>query len=166
VSTISVLGSWIFTQLCDDINLQSKCWPPLCEKMVSRISLRPHENRRQWSVHYFWSCIMDTQSTVHWHWPIINVSAAIMGKNASDDIATTSYKWASREHQQFFVLSFGQTKGYGKALTHNQLISCLYGQKSYWQCRYHLLKMSVPGASMIFGLASWTLKALCIAIDP
>ena len=50
--------------------------------------------------------------------------------------------------------------------THNQLISCLCWQKCQVQYCYHILKMSVNGASTISGLASWTFKALCIAVEP
>ena len=148
-STIFVLASWILKQLCDDIKLSSMFWPPLWEKMAATMSLPPPRNERQWSVNNFWSCIMDTQSTVHWDYPIINVSAAFMGNNASDDIITTSWKWASTELQQFFVLHLGQSKGYGKALTHNQHIGYLYRQKCDWQYRISLIQLSAHWASTI-----------------
>ena len=99
---------------------------------------------------------MDTQSAVHWHWPIISVSAAFMGKNACDEIATTSQKCSSPEHHQFLVLHLGQSKGYGKALTHNQLIGDLYGQKCYWRYRICLLQLSAHQASTIL----WVLSKL------
>ena len=73
-----------------------------------------------------------------------------MGKDASDDIITTSSKWASMECQQFLVLHPGQSEGYGKVLTHNRLIGYLYGQKCYWRYRIHLLQLSAHRVSTIF----------------
>jgi len=61
------------------------------ETMAATMSQPPPENERQWSVNDFWSCITVTQIAVHCHKPIINVSAALRGKNASDDITITFY---------------------------------------------------------------------------
>jgi len=99
-STICVLASRIIKQVCDNIKLWSKCLPPIWVKMAATISLPPPQNECQRSVNHFWCCIMDTPSTVHRHLPISNVSAAFMGKNASDYIATTSKKYASMECQR------------------------------------------------------------------
>jgi len=50
----------------------------------------PHSwNEHQWSVNYFWSCILDNYQAVQWHLPIITVLAAFMGKNATNNIVTT-----------------------------------------------------------------------------
>jgi len=57
--------------------------------MAVTILLPPPKNERQWSVNDFWSCIMDTQSAMYRRRLIINALAAIIAKNASDDIATT-----------------------------------------------------------------------------
>ena len=58
--------------------------------MIGTISLLPPKNQRQQSVNDFWACILDTQTAMQQHSPMIILSAAIMGKNASDDIATAS----------------------------------------------------------------------------
>ena len=63
-------------------------WLPLWAKMLCTISVPPRINERQWSVNDCSSDIMDTQSTVHRREPMMNVSAASMGENAIDDIAT------------------------------------------------------------------------------
>ena len=70
--------------------------------MLVMISLPPTKSERQQSVNNFWSCIMDTQCTVHRHWPIINASGTSIVQNASEDIATTSQEWVSTEHQWFW----------------------------------------------------------------
>ena len=44
----------------------------------------------QRSVNNFQSCIMDNPSAVQLHQPFIKLLATFMGKNASNDIATTS----------------------------------------------------------------------------
>jgi len=97
--------------------------------MAAMTSLRPCNNEHQQSINDFWSCIKDTQSALHWRKPIINVSAACMGNNASDHMATISQQRASTERQEFIVLHIGQSEGYGTALTHNQLIGCLHWQR-------------------------------------
>jgi hypothetical protein len=38
----------------------------------------------------FWFCILDTQQTVQWYEPMIDVLTAYMGENASDNITATS----------------------------------------------------------------------------
>jgi len=106
-----------------------------------------------WTI--FWSCILDHLRATEWRWPIINSSAAFIGKYASDDITTTSQRWVPREHSQFLVLHHGHSKRSASPLTHNQFSSVLYGPKCYLWYRYHLRKMSVNGVSTIFGHASW-----------
>jgi len=164
-STIFVLASWITRQLCDYIKLQWKCWPPLCINKAATISLPPPKHERQWSVNVFWSWIMGTQSAVHRRYFIINPSAIFVLKNATDNIATTQ-KWALMEYQQFLEMHPGWSKGYATVSTHNYSPGRLYGQKCYGWFRYHLLKICFNRASTIVGLASWTLRALCICIDP
>jgi len=38
----------------------------------------------------FGSCILDNEMAMQWCYPIIKVLASFIGKNATDDIATTS----------------------------------------------------------------------------
>jgi len=133
--------------------------------MAATILLPPRKNECQRSVNDFRSCIMDTHSAEHRCWIMINPSATFVGNNATDNISTTS-KWASTERLRFLAMHLGESKRYATAPTHNHSPSRLYGQKCYGRYRYHLLKMSVNGASTIFGLGSWTLRALCIRINP
>jgi len=72
---------------------------------------------------------MDNHWAVQRHLHIITVLAAFMGKTASDDIGTTSQKWASMESERFLVLHLEQSKGYGTALTDHHPIGRLYVQK-------------------------------------
>jgi len=106
VSTISVLAPWIIKQLCNYIKLEWKCWLPLCVQMAGSISVPPGKNERQRSVIDVLSRLMDTQSAVHQLKFIINPWAAFVGKNASDNIPTTS-KWVTMEHQWFLATHLG-----------------------------------------------------------
>ena len=54
------------------------------------MSLLAPENERQRSVKGFWSCILDIPRDVEQHTPIIILLDASIGKDASDDIPTTS----------------------------------------------------------------------------
>ena len=104
----------------------------------------------QRSIYHIWSCIMDNPRAVQWHWPIITELAAIMCKDASDDIATTAWKWESTDQERFLVLHHGYSMGWATGFTHTQNFGRLYGQNWLWQYRYRLLKMSVNGASTVF----------------
>jgi len=58
------------------------------------------ENERQRSVNDVQSCILDNLRDMERRYLIINLSAALTGKNASDDIGSTSYNWVPTERQQ------------------------------------------------------------------
>jgi len=47
------------------------------------------------------------------------------------------------------ISRLGPSKGYGKALTHNQLSGYLYGQKCYWRYCIRLSQLSAHRASSI-----------------
>ena len=81
--------------------------PPLWAKIPLTISVQPAENERQPSLNNFWSCILDHLRAMEWHWPVMNLLAAIMGKNGTDDIASASDYSALAEGQQF---SWGASK--------------------------------------------------------
>jgi hypothetical protein len=72
---------------------------------------------------------MNYSRAVQWHTPIITLLAAFLGKNASNDIATTSKKCASTELQRFLGLHLQLSDRNAAVLTHNRTIGCLYGQK-------------------------------------
>jgi len=48
---------------------------------------------------------------------------------------------------------FGKCYGWAATLSHNRTTACLSGKKCIQQHRYHVLKMSIKGASTIVGLA-------------
>jgi len=50
----------------------------------------PPNNERQQRVNDFWSCILDNLRAVQRHTPILKILATFIGKNASDNITTTS----------------------------------------------------------------------------
>jgi len=54
------------------------------------IFLVSSKNKRQQSVNIYESCIFHNQIAMQRYYPVIKVLAAFIGKNASDDIATTT----------------------------------------------------------------------------
>jgi len=58
-------------------------------------------NERQWSVNGSWSWIFNTLRAIECSKPAINPPAAFIGKNTSDDIASTFSSWAPTAHQHF-----------------------------------------------------------------
>jgi len=56
--------------------------------MLAMISLLPSKNERQRSVNDIFACILDNLTAMQRHCPVIVLSAAIMRKNATDDITT------------------------------------------------------------------------------
>ena len=58
--------------------------------MIVTTLLLPPKNARQWSVNDFWAWILDNQTAMQRHRPMIILSAAFMGKNATEDIAAAS----------------------------------------------------------------------------
>jgi len=61
----------------------------MCKNACDNIATT-FQNKCQHTVNNFWSCILDNQRAMQPGQPIIEVSAAFMGKNAADDIASTS----------------------------------------------------------------------------
>jgi len=128
--------------------------------MLLTILLPPPKNDCELSVNDFSSCTLDNQRVMQLCQPIMIVSAAFMGRNAEDDIATACYTWASTRPQWILVLHHWHLMRCGSEFTQNQWIGCLSGQNCYQQYRYHLLRMSSNVASTIFGLASWIIQGL------
>jgi hypothetical protein len=89
------LASWKMQGLRGDIKLLSNYWSPLYGKMVATASLLCTNIERQWSVNNFWPCICAQARVIRRHWPIIELSAAFLDKNASNKIVTMS----QHEHQ-------------------------------------------------------------------
>jgi hypothetical protein len=53
-------------------------------------SLLWHNNERQCSINNLWLCILDHPRAIQQHGPAITVLPTMIGKNAGDDITTTS----------------------------------------------------------------------------
>jgi len=115
--------------LCIAVNPESVYRPRLWAKMLVTIQLLPPTNEHPRSVNNIWSCILNTLRAIEPHYPTINLSAAFMGKNAGDDIATTSKIWASTDGQQGLILHHGYSKRCASVLTHIQCIGRVYRQK-------------------------------------
>jgi len=69
--------------------------------MLVTIFLPPPENEHQRIVYDFLSCIVDNLRVLERRYPIFNLSAAYVGINATDDIASASYNSAPTDRQQF-----------------------------------------------------------------
>ena len=61
---------------------------------------------------------------------------------------------ASSECQQFLVLHIRQLMGGIVTYCQSECIGGRYSERYKWHARYHILKMTVNGASIIFGLVS------------
>jgi len=130
VSMIFGVAFRIIKGQSNHVNLQSEYRPPFWGKMLPAMSQTPPNNEHCRSVKHFWSCILDDRSAMQWHQPIFTIQAPFIGQNAGDNIATTSWKWASPEPQQFLVLDLVLSKWYATALTYNQSISCHQGKNA------------------------------------
>jgi len=97
--------------------------------MLVTISLPPPRKECQSSVNDFWSCIINDSKALQWHTSIIAILATFIGKNASNNFATTFSKLASTEYQWCFGLHHGYSHSNGGALTDNRSIGSLYVQK-------------------------------------
>jgi len=89
-STIVGLAFGIIQGLRENIYLHCMYRPPFNAKMLERTSRLSPKIERQQSINDFWSCILHNQRAVRRLQSIIEVMAAFIGKNASDDITTAS----------------------------------------------------------------------------
>jgi len=103
VSTTFGLASWKIQGLRGNIELSSNCRPPFYPKMVATTSLLCPKNERQRSVNDFWHCILEKARVVRRHWPIIELSAAFLGKNTSNKIVTMSHNERQRSVNDFWL---------------------------------------------------------------
>jgi hypothetical protein len=74
---------------------------------------------------------MDNPRAVRQHEAIIALSAAFLGKNGCDYIATVSLKWASTERQRLLAMQLGQSEGSAATSTYNRTIGCLSRPKCF-----------------------------------
>jgi hypothetical protein len=97
------LASWKIQGLRGDIEVSSNCQPPFYAKMITTTSLLGPKNKRQQSINDFWHCILEKARVVQRHWPIIELSAAFLGKNTSDKIVTMSHNERQRRINDFWL---------------------------------------------------------------
>jgi hypothetical protein len=102
-STTFGLVSWKIQGLRGDIELSSNFRPPFYAKMVATTSPLCPKNEHQRSVNNFWHCILEKARVVRRHWPIIELSAAFLGKNTSDKIVTMSHNERQRSVNDFWL---------------------------------------------------------------
>jgi hypothetical protein len=89
---ISSLASWIIAGWRESITPYSVYWLPLWAQWPALILLPLSKNVRQSSVNDFWSCILDNSRPLQQATSILTILATFIGKNATDNIATTSSK--------------------------------------------------------------------------
>jgi len=70
------------------------------------------------------------------------------------------------EHQQLLALQLRQSKRCAATLFHNGTIGRISRQHWLQQHCCYVLNMSINGASMIEGFASWMIKGLCSDLHP
>jgi hypothetical protein len=94
------LALWKMQALRGDTNLSSNYRPPFYAKMVATPSLVCPRNDCQWSVNDFWPCILGNGRVVRQHWPLIELLAPVLGKNANNKIVTMSrneHQWSDKD---------------------------------------------------------------------
>ena len=77
----------------------------------------------------FLLCILGNLSSDSLQTSINEISAAFTGKNNSDTLPVTSWKWASTERQQLLGLETCQSWHRADSRAHNRTIDCLDWQK-------------------------------------
>ena len=160
-----VLWVWYLNSRHGRCDTYLKSSPPFRPEMLASTLLRSVETEGHRSVNDLCPCILDNETAGQLHWAIMEVMAAIMCTNGSDDIAATSTKWVSTQPQRLLVLHHGHPKCCASASIHNQSIAHLCWQKCYWQYHYGL-KMSINGALTISSNASWISEGLCNRVNP
>jgi len=96
--------------------------------------------------------------------PIMKLLAVLLCKNTFHDIVTMPKKWGWMDHQRFYALHLGQSRGYATTLIHNWTMSCLSGQQCLQSGRNHVrtwwsigFQGNFNGASTIFAHAFWNI---------
>jgi len=87
--TIIGLVSWMFKVLCNGIDQSSILQPALWARMLVTILRLTHTTECQHSVIDFWHSILDDNWAIQQHYCTITLSATLMGKCDTDNIATT-----------------------------------------------------------------------------
>jgi hypothetical protein len=82
------LASWKLQGMRGDIELSSNCRPPVYPKMGVTTTLLCSNHGHQQSVKNFLHWILEKTRIERRHWPIIKVSAAVLGKTASVKMVT------------------------------------------------------------------------------
>jgi hypothetical protein len=90
------IGFWTITAPCNHIDPWSQYRPPLWAKMLAMISLLPSEKVHPCCINVFGSCNFDNVFAMQRYHPIIEVLAALVCNNTSDDIASTSKNESER----------------------------------------------------------------------
>jgi hypothetical protein len=91
-------------------------------------SINRASTERQQSVNNLGCCILYDSRAVLRHLPIINILATFVHKTESDTVTAPIWKWASTEHQRFWVLHLVSPRGCSMAVIHNRSIGRLSRQ--------------------------------------
>jgi len=117
--------------------------------------IHPWQNERQWSVNNVRLCKSGNYKFI-WSWLyIVEALAAFIGKNHSNTLPASYWKWASTELQRLFVMRPGYSHCRLVAGSHTGIIGHLYRQNRLRYPPCPILNMSINGASMIVGHVSW-----------
>jgi hypothetical protein len=146
VSKIFGFESQIIRQLCSKPNQLSNYQLPFNPIMLATTWLPCPKTEHQWSIYNCWPCILDNARAVWRHYPIFELSAALVGKNGADIIAAMSQQWASTQRRRLLALHHREGKGSAVTFSHNQMIGHHSRKTSleWYQC--HILTMSITEA--------------------
>jgi len=94
-------SAWTEMFFADDNRTMDPLSRQKCLWRHCKYSAKSVSRESQHSVHNFWFSILDNLLAIEHSQSTINLSAAFVGKNSSDDIASASYNWVPTEHEQF-----------------------------------------------------------------
>jgi len=125
----------------------------VCTKWLSiKQQLEHGYGECEWSINDFWTSKWDNWKASGMLLFITHVLAALIGKRKSDTDTAQCWKSESTEWLWFVVLYVCYLGSDLLAVMDNQSIGSLHSRNRKWHGNSPILKMSVNGASMIFGL--------------
>lgn len=147
--------SWNIQWLFGNDNKLSWYRKPFNANIPPAASLLCPKNELQQRVKNVWPGILDVQRAVPRHQSIIELSAACLGRDETEEIMTMPKRWASLQCQWIYELHLWKCWGCGTTFFDICTIRRLSPQPCLRQHLNYVLNITINGALLIFGLASW-----------
>jgi len=109
------------------------------------------------SVNDFWSCGLGNDISDELYSVINDFLAAFLGETDNNTLPAPSQKRASTWCQLFLIMRPGKSHLRLVVVSHQAIFGCLYRHNTLQYPPCPIMKMSVNGASTIFGHAFWAI---------